>query len=249
MEVCHQPIDGAEPVAGGDEDRGVAGKGLDDAIIAGRAFEQAQAGGADRDHPPAARAHRIEPGSRCGFDPAPFGVHRMGCSVFHFHRQEGACADMQREHFMTHSRLGERRHQSGCEMERGGWRGNCAVFGREHCLVIAPILLICPALLGDIGRKRHGSGAFQQHFDRLIARKGQRPAAIWMAGFGNRGHLGGKCDHIANVQAFTVADKGLPPAQVDPLVERRADPGLTAPALKLGGYDAGIVEHQDIAGL
>ena len=47
--------------------------------------------------------------------------------------------------------------------------------------------------------------------------------------------------------ALGVANESLPAAQVDPLVERRADARLAPPAFELGRNDPGIVEHQYVA--
>ena len=55
MEIGHQQVDGAEAVAGRDEDRGLAGERPKRAVLAGRAFEQPQRRRADRDDAPAAR--------------------------------------------------------------------------------------------------------------------------------------------------------------------------------------------------
>ena len=68
-----------------------------------------------------------------------------------------------------------------------------------------------------------------------------------MAGFGQRGDIGGKLDFIARAQSLAIADEGLPAAQVDPLVQGRADPCLAPAAFQLGGNDARVVEHQHIA--
>src|SRR6185437_14141874 len=53
VEVGQQQIDGAETVAGRDEQRRAAGKGRDAAALVGGALEEAHAGGADRDDAPA----------------------------------------------------------------------------------------------------------------------------------------------------------------------------------------------------
>ena len=71
------------------------------AVLVGRAFEQAQAGGADRDDPPAGRAHGVQPVGGGGVDPAPFGVHHMVGGVVGLDRQEGARADMERQRFVA----------------------------------------------------------------------------------------------------------------------------------------------------
>ena len=65
VEVGHQPVDGAESVARGDEDARIARKRLNDMRFIRRAFEQAQAGGADRNDPATGCARRIQP--RGGF--------------------------------------------------------------------------------------------------------------------------------------------------------------------------------------
>ena len=56
-----------------------------------------------------------------------------------------------------------------------------------------------------------------------------------------------KFDGIAGAQPLGVADEGLPAAQVDPLVQRRANPGIAAPTFQLGRDHAGVVEDQHIA--
>ena len=68
-----------------------------------------------------------------------------------------------------------------------------------------------------------------------------------MARFGNGGNAGRKRNAIARAQPLAIADKGLPAAQIDPFVQRRADPRFAACAFQLRWNDAGIVEHQHIA--
>ena len=99
VEIGHQAVDGLEPIAGGDEDRGIAVERLDDAVFVRRAFEQAQRGGADRDDPSARRAHGVESLGGVGVDPAPFGVHDMVVGIVGLDRQERPCPDMQRQRF------------------------------------------------------------------------------------------------------------------------------------------------------
>ena len=55
---------------------------------------------------------------------------------------------------------------------------------------------------------------------------------------------------VALLHPLGVFEEGLPAAQVDPLVQRRADLCLTvgAAAFELGGDDAGVVENQNVAG-
>jgi len=66
--------------------------------------------------------------------------------------------------------------------------------------------------------------------------------------FGNGGDAFAECDDIARPQPLCIADEGLPAAQVDPLVQSRADPRFPAPPFELGGNDLGVVEHQHVAG-
>ena len=111
MEVGDEAVDGAEAVAGGDEDRGVALERPDPPGLVGGAFQQAQRGRADRDDPAARGPRRVEPGGRRGRDPAPFGVHDMVVGVVGLDRQEGAGADMEGQRLVADPGLGERRHQ------------------------------------------------------------------------------------------------------------------------------------------
>ena len=68
-----------------------------------------------------------------------------------------------------------------------------------------------------------------------------------MKRFGDGGHTLAEVDGIALAQPPPVADERLPAAQVDPLVQRRADFRLAAAAFELRGDHAGIVEHQHVA--
>ena len=77
--------------------------------------------------------------------------------------------------------------------------------------------------------------------------KGERPAAVVVALLGSSEDIAAELDEVAFVQALGVADEGLPAAQVDPLVERSPQFRRAAPALKLGGNHAGVVEHQHVA--
>ena len=54
-------------------------------------------------------------------------------------------------------------------------------------------------------------------------------------------------DTLPDPQAFGVADKGLPPAQIDTLVQGGPDFGVAPCALQLRRDDACVVENQAIA--
>ena len=75
MEIGQQDIDRAKAIARRDEDRGLARKRLDGAVLGRSAFEQPQRGGADRDDTAAPGAGRVQRGRGLGSDAAPFGVH------------------------------------------------------------------------------------------------------------------------------------------------------------------------------
>ena len=75
----------------------------------------------------------------------------------------------------------------------------------------------------------------------------QREAAVVMAFFGRRANAMTKIDAIAGVQAFGIADKRLPAAQVDPFVQRCTDGRIPAPSLKLRRNNPRIVEDEAIA--
>ena len=83
--------------------------------------------------------------------------------------------------------------------------------------------------------------------DRLVTMECQGPAAIFKARFGAGRNAVGECNRIADMQPLAVADEGLPAAQIDPLVQRRADPRRAAVSFQLRRDNAGIVEHQHIA--
>ena len=116
-------------------------------VLAGRAFEQAQRGRADRDQPPARRPRCVEPLGGRGVDPAPFGVHRDARSVSSALTGRKVPAPTCR---VSVSRpmpaLVERRDQPGGEVQRRGRRGDRALLAREHRLVIVAV--------GRVGRPR-----------------------------------------------------------------------------------------------
>src|SRR3546814_20460929 len=87
-----------------------------------------------------------------------------------------------------------------------------------------------------------------QQFDRFVAREGQREAAVLGSVARDRRHGVAEIDCIALVQPLGVADERAPAAGAFAFVERRADRFVAAPALRLRGADAGIVEHEQIAG-
>ena len=72
MEIGQQDIDRAEAVARRDEDRGLAGKRRDRAVLGRGAFQQPQRGGADRDDAAAGARAALSARGGLGGDAAPF---------------------------------------------------------------------------------------------------------------------------------------------------------------------------------
>ena len=98
MKIGQQDIDSAKPIARRDEDRGVAAERLDGAVLARRAFQQPQRGGADRDDAAAlARVPRsAPPPSRAEMQPHSACIRCSEVSS-DLDRQERPCPDMQRQ--------------------------------------------------------------------------------------------------------------------------------------------------------
>src|SRR5690606_29996120 len=91
VEVGHQRVHAADPVAGEDEDPGLAGERLQFAI-AHRALQRAHHGRAHRDHPPAGSAGAADLRHQFGADVEPLAVHGVLAHVLYPHRLEGARA-------------------------------------------------------------------------------------------------------------------------------------------------------------
>ena len=169
VEIGDEAVDTVEAIARRDEDRCVALERANHPVGTGSTLDQAQTGGADRDHAPATGAHRVEPVGGGGIDASPFGVHLVVERIVGLDRKEGARPDVQRQRGVLDACLPKLRHQRGREVERRSRSRHRAFFGSEHRLIIVGILRVRRAARGDIGRQRHASGAFQQQFDRLLS--------------------------------------------------------------------------------
>ena len=174
-------------------------------------------------------------------------MHFVVSGVVDFNRQESPRADVQGQRLVANPGLSQRAQQFGGEVQSGGRRGHCAVFGGEHRLIVALVLRISRALARDVRRERHLPGAFEQQFDWLFAQKRERPAAIIGPHLGLGLHPGGEFDCVTLMQPLGIADEGVPAAQIDPFVQRRPDLCGTAPSLKLRRDHPRVVEHQHIA--
>jgi hypothetical protein len=145
-----------------------------------------------------------------GFRPGALDV--LAQHVIGLHRQKCARTNMERQRRRFDARCVHRVHQFWRKMQRCSWRRHRAILLREHRLIILRIAFIGRPLASYIGRQGHGPCALQQDFDRRIPFEKQIEAAIIMAFFGYGDDAFAKIDGIAGVQAFGVADKGLPTA-------------------------------------
>ena len=125
-------------------------------------------------------------------------------------------------------------------------RGNGAVFLCEHRLIIFGVARIGRPLARNIGRQGHCARALQQDFDRLVAFKEQRKAAIGVAHFRVRYDALAKINAVSNMKPFCITDEGLPAAQINTLVQSCTNCRVAPAAGELRRYDAGVVEDQAI---
>ena len=183
-------------------------------------------------------------------DPAELGVHLVIVGVVGLYGEEGASADMQREHRAPDSGDVQGVDEPRGEMQRGRGGSNRPFLCRKHRLVILQILRVDAAFAGDVRRQRHGASTMEQHFDRLLAFEQQRDRTVGMAFLRDGGHPAAEDDLVAQFHPLGIADEGLPAPEVHPLVQGRANLRfpVSAAAFELGGDHAGIVEHQHIAG-
>ena len=156
MEVGHQGVGGADrSAARADEDVGLARERGEAAVRRQAGFQQAKAGGADADDPPARRARVLKGGGGLGGNFAVFGVHAVVLHRLGLHRQERAGAHVQGDERLADAAGGEPRQQLGGEVQAGGGRRHRAVVGGVDGLVVAPVTRVLRPAGGDIGRQRH----------------------------------------------------------------------------------------------
>ena len=154
-----------------------------------------------------------------------------------------------RQHGMLDPGLAKFGHQPVGEMQRCGGCSHGTVLLGEAGLVILAIGLVDLALARDIGRQWHCACPLEQDLDGLVALKFEHDRAVIRLALDPGHHARAEMHDIALAQSFGVAHERLPAAQIDPLVQRRADARLAAQLhpLELRRDDAGIVEHQAVA--
>ena len=165
------------------------------------------------------------------------------------HRLEGARADVQGDRAALDAARRERREQLGVEVQRRGRRGDRAGLRREHRLVAA--LVVGAVVAGDVGRQRHVAVALEQRSGSSGKRSSNsepsappRPSTSTSkpSPLPRRSRLPGFGDLLARSCAST-RDRG----------SIRSTSTSTAPPLALRAEqarldDAGVVDHQQVAG-
>ncbi len=92
-------------------------------------------------------------------------MHAMIRRVVCLHRQEGTGADMQGHGFERHTGIFQRGEQSRGEMQPCSRRGNRAVVGRKHRLVVVPVAGFAVAAAMDIRREGHAAVTLELRFE------------------------------------------------------------------------------------
>src|SRR3546814_20656316 len=96
--------------------------------------------------------------------------------------------------------------------------------------------------------ERHRASAFEQQHDRLVPGEGEDEAALGQPLFGDRHDPRTEIDALAHAQPLRIADKGLPAAKVDALVQRRADFATSATPLEMRRDESRVVQEEAVAG-
>ena len=266
VEIGHQGVDGAEPVARRDEDRSLAGKGRQPLLALRRAFQDAQRGGADGDDLVAARPHGAQRGDRLCAHLAPLGMHAVLVGVVRLDGKERARPHMQRHPVPLDAARIQRRQQLVGEVQACGRRGDGPVLFREDRLVVLPILLVLAALGRDIRRQRdmadggdrlvqHRTGEVEdeQNLARVALFRNRCVQRAQQAGRAPAPGLRAELNPVADDQLLGRAHEGPPAVVARAQVQRRADPrhrlAARAGAFQLRRDHPRVVEDQRIARL
>ena len=106
-------------------------------------------------------------------------MHPVLGGLLDLDRQESPCPDMQRQPVQFDAAAAQRRFQRRREMQSRGGRGDRALVGREHGLVVGGVAIVGRALGGDVGRQRRraeiGDGLVER---RPVKRERQRDLAL-----------------------------------------------------------------------
>ena len=243
MEIGKQRIDDAETITRRNKQIGVAAKRRQ---FAARCcgLQRTQTGGADGDHPPAARAAGRDRINHVLPHLQPFLVHDVLGKIFVAHRLERPRANVQRNLCHLHAAQADGGEQCLVKMQPGGGGGDrAAVFGK-HRLIALLVALQRRAL--QIRRNRHLALRRQQLRPRRLARQGKQrlvpPRYL---------HLGiTDANHPANLRRFRGAHIRIRLMRALQALQQNLD---AAAAFLLPEQPrrqhARIVEHQQIIGL
>jgi len=188
-------------------------------------------------------------------------MHLVPGKVVRLDGEEGAGADMERHGVKPDAAGGQIAHQACGEMQSGGRRRHRAFGLGEHGLIIGAVARIGRPARRDIGRQRHLAAlrnGLVQH--RPMEREPERH----LAGLALRLHggvkLAEKADppfvpephHVARLELAGGLDQRLPARAIEPLDQRRLDPGLHRSAKAAAGQlrrdYLGVVDDELIAG-
>ena len=252
VEIGQQQVDGAEAIAGQDEQARLAREFLHLPRLDRGAFEEAQTRRADRDDAAAPSARRIDPLRHRGSHNAPFGVHPMLARVIRLDRQKGAGSDMQGHGQPIDPARGNPIEQRRGEMQPGRRRRDRALLFREHRLIVGAVARVAVRELSarafDIGRQRHRAVPSERLAKgRPLAVEAQRDLALGAL----LGHLGrevrSEIDMVARAQPPGALGIAAPHTTAEVPRQRDLDRRLPAPADETGRDHLGVVEHQEIA--
>ena len=160
VKIGEQHIHHLEAITRRNEDVGLARPGLQFAARR-RAFQCAQTGGTDRDHPSAVQPSLFDGIDRRWRHAIALAVHGVILYFFRAHRLEGACPDMQGDISDIHAPVAQGLQHRFVEMQTRRRRGDRALLARKHGLVALFVLIA--RRMGNVGRQRQFAVALQQH--------------------------------------------------------------------------------------
>ena len=177
VEVGQQPRGGAEPVAGGDEDRGLAGEGRSVPSSSAALSSSRSAVVPTATIRPPAAARGVQRARPWRPRPRRLGVHAVVGDVLGLHRQEGAGADVQRHEMPARRRAPRASAISAArEVQARRRRGDRAVLAGVDGLVIDEVAIVFAS-----GARRCRAAAASPRARRWRgrgrARRGRRPAS------------------------------------------------------------------------
>ncbi len=248
VEVGQQQVGAAEPVAGRDEDVGLALERMEPAVGVDGALQQAQAGGADGDDAPARRPRGVDPLGRRGADLAPFAMHAVVLDPLGLDRQEGAGADVEGQEHAADAGVLQRPEQAFGEVEPGGRRGDRARPLGVDGLVVGAVGVLRALGPRDVGRQRHLAGLFQGVEQRRVGQpEVEQHLALGPLLGHRRRQAVAEVDPVVRPQPLGRPGEGEPAPVAGPPVQGHLDLGLAAPAAQPRRDHPCVVEHHQVA--